>query len=202
MGGSAVAAVGAVAGGMLGSKGADDAADASSDASMAAAIEGRRQFNVTQKNMAPFLSAGHRAVNEQQKFLGLYGREPQKRAFRRFWKSPGQEFMETRAQRNLIRNSAAIGGLGGGNVRTALVNQGAGFAAQQYQQHLNNLGGLSGAGNTTATNLGGLSNQNNNNTANLLQNAGDARSSGILSGTQAKAGILENLTGIYANRGN
>ncbi|GAG37164.1 unnamed protein product, partial [marine sediment metagenome] len=72
--------------------------------------------------------------------------EQQQAAFAALNESPGQQFLRDRAQKNLLRNSAAIGGLGGGNVRSALVQQGIGFAQQDLQNQFSRLGQLAGQG--------------------------------------------------------
>lgn len=47
--------------------------------------------------------------------------------------TPGQEFIRERQRQALLRSAGAIGGLGGGRVRTALQQQAAGFAQQDIQ---------------------------------------------------------------------
>ncbi|MEE9312624.1 MAG: hypothetical protein V3V10_09460, partial [Planctomycetota bacterium] len=71
-------------------------------------------------------------------------------------------------------------GLGGGNVRSALQQQGIGFAQQDFQNQLNRLASLSGGGQVTATNLGQLGAQTAGQIGAGLQQAGAARASGIL----------------------
>ncbi len=176
-----------------GSDAAGDAAEAQAASSTAAVAENRRQFNKTQANLRPFLKAGQRALIEQRSLLGLNGEGRQQNAFDRFKDSPGQAFLRERGERALLQNQAAIGGLGGGNVRSALQEQGIGFAQQQYNQYANQLAGLSGMGNTTATNLGTIGAQSANAIGQNLQIGGAARSSGILAGQQANADLAGNV---------
>jgi O6-methylguanine-DNA--protein-cysteine methyltransferase len=56
----------------------------------------------------------------------------------------------------LLRNSAAIGGLGGGNVRTALQEQAYGIASTDQQRVLENLRSLATRGQSAATTQSGL----------------------------------------------
>lgn len=98
------------------------------------------------QRLDPFYQAGTRATAEQEALLGLRGEEAGTAAMGRFKESPGQRFIRERAQKSLLRGASAIGGLGGGNVRSALVEQGAGFAAQDYDRQFQRLGGLSGRG--------------------------------------------------------
>jgi len=176
-----------------GSDAAGDAADAQVASSTAAIAEDRRQFNKTQANLRPFLKAGQRALIEQRSLLGLNGEGRQQNAFDRFTESPGQAFLRERGERALLQNQAAIGGLGGGNVRSALQEQGIGFAQQDYNNYLAQLGGMTGMGTNTATTLGTIGANTASNIGQNLMLAGDARSSGILGAQQADAARTQNL---------
>ena len=110
--------------------------------------------NKQRQQLNPFATAGVSALEQQQALLGMGGQAQQNAAFGAFKDSPGQKFMRDRAQKNLLRNSAAIGGLGGGNVRSALVEQGAGFAAQDFNNQFNRLGDIRTAGQNAAANIG------------------------------------------------
>jgi hypothetical protein len=172
---------------------ADDAGKAQAASSAEAIAEQRRQFDITQKNLQPFISAGTSALDEQQALLGLNGASAQKQAFSRFNDSPGQAFLRERGERALLQNASAIGGLGGGNVRSALQEQGIGFAQQQYNQQMAQLAGLSGTGNNTANQLGVIGANTANAIGQNLQAGGAARASGILGEQQANAAMTNNM---------
>ena len=53
-------------------------------------------------------------------FSGALGPEAQAAAFANFRESAGQKYFRERQEQALLRNAAAIGGIGGGRVRTAL----------------------------------------------------------------------------------
>ena len=93
-----------------------------------------------------YSAGGQQAATNQRALLGLGTQAEQDTAMAGFRDTPGQEFMRGRAEKALLRNSAKIGGLGGGTVRTALAEQGAGFAAQDYNQHMNRLQNVSSQG--------------------------------------------------------
>jgi len=118
------------------------------------------------------------AANQSNVALGTPA-EQQAAAFAAFGESPGQKFLRDRAQKNLLRNTAAIGGLGGGNVRSALVEQGVGFAQQDFQNQFARLGQLAGQGQAATTNVGQFGQATAGNISNLLQAQGQARASGI-----------------------
>ena len=168
-------------------KAARSAAEVQAQAAESAIEEQRRQFDITQGQLEPFREAGVGALEQQQALLGLLGQEQQQQAFTAFVDSPGQQFLRERGQRNLLRNASAIGGLGGGNVRSALVQQGVGFAQQDFQNQLNRLAELSGTGQTAATSVGQFGARVSGGIANLLGMQGQARASGILGAKQAGA---------------
>lgn len=122
--------------------------------------------------------------------------DQQRQAFEAFNESPGQKFMRDRAQKNLLRNSSAIGGLGGGNVRSALVEQGAGFAQQDYNNQFARLGQIAGQGQAATTNLGQFGAQAAGNIANLGVAGSEARASGILGASQARSNTVNQLAGL------
>jgi hypothetical protein len=105
---------------------------------------GIRQENIGR--LDPYTQAGSQAVAEQQALMGLSGQSAQAEAMSRFRESPGQKFLRERQEKSLLRNQAAIGGLGGGNVRTALQEQAFGLASTRLDDRLNRLQALSGRG--------------------------------------------------------
>lgn len=176
-----------VTGSKAAGKAAEDAAKAQEGAALAGIAEQRRQFDVSQENLQPFQEAGVGALGQQQALLGLSGREAQQQAFAGLTESPGQQFLRQRQEKALLRNAAATGGLGGGNVLTALQQQAMDFAQQDIQNQFGRLGQLAGQGQaatTTGAQLGGAAASN---IANLQGQAGAARASGILGPAQAEA---------------
>jgi hypothetical protein len=99
--------------------------------------------------LEPYQTAGTQATAEQAALLGLSGADAGADAWARFSESPGQEFLREEQERALLRNAAAMGGLGGGNIRSALQKQAFGRAQTDYSERLARLGAL-GAGGLTA----------------------------------------------------
>lgn len=195
MSGIATAIVGgAVISGVVASKAASKAAKSQTNASNMSIEEQRRQFDATQQNLQPFQQAGTAAVGAQQDLLGLNGAEAQAAAFAAMENSPGQKFLRDRAQKNLLRNSSAIGGLGGGNVRSALVEQGVGFAQQDLQNQFGRLGQLAGQGQNAATSIGQFGQNASNNIGNSMIASGNARASGIMNQNAAFQNTLSGVT--------
>jgi hypothetical protein len=188
---------GTLIGGVLGAKGSKDAAKEQTKGTDASIAEQQRQFDATQANLAPFQEAGEAALSEQQSLLGLSGVADQQASFDAMANSPGQQFLRDRAQKNLLRNSSAIGGLGGGNVRSALVQQGVGFAQQDLQNQFGRLGQIAGQGQSAATSIGQFGAQSAGNISNALISGGNARASGIINQSNA----IQNTIGGLANVG-
>ncbi len=90
----------------------------------------------------------------------------------------------------MLRNQAAIGGLGGGNVRTALQEQAFGIASQQLGERQNRLAALRQGGLAAVGQQAGFGGQTATNISNLLGARGAARASGI---TGRAAGIRRGL---------
>ena len=101
-----------------------------------------------------FAQPGAQSNNLQAAYSGALGPQAQQQAFANFTASPGQEWLQQQAEQGTLRNAAAIGGLGGGNVRQELQRQAMGLAQQDFQNQFNNLGTISDRG-FQATNAAG-----------------------------------------------
>ncbi len=167
------------------------------------------QYNQGREDMAPWMQAGGSALDTQSNLIGLGGTEAQQQAYDDYQLSPGQQFLRDRGEKAMVRNASAIGGLGGGNVRSDLQQQGIGFAAQDFGNYYSRLAGMSGTGQTStaqqgqaganyAGNMGRMGQNYANSMSALGQNfgnsaanqyglAGNARASGIFGIQQANA---------------
>ena len=196
-------AVKGITGGLFGGAAAAGGAAGAQSAAIQEAIEEiKKDFGITEEEFAPFREAAvggegvTGALPRQQEFLGLLGPEAQQAAFAGFMESPGQKFLRERGEQALVRQSSAIGGLGGGNIRQALQEQGIGVAAQQQSELQDRLAGLTGLGFQATSGLGGLRGQKAKNIGTLLTQQGQARASGILGQQQGKSDTLGNLVSI------
>ena len=170
-----------------------EASNVQAAASLAGVEEQRRQFDISQEQASPFREAGVGALGQQQALLGLSGQEAQQAAFAGLEESPGQRFIRDRQERALLRNASATGGLGGGNVLTALQQQATGFAQQDIQNQFGRLGQLAGQGQAITASQAQLGGQAATNIAGLLGQEGAARASGILAPSQANAAVTNQL---------
>jgi len=108
----------------------------------------RGQVPITgaQGQLQPFIQGGQQAFDLQSALLGAQGSEAQAQAFQNFRQSPGQQFLQEEQERAIIRNAAATGGLGGGNVRQELQRRALGRAELAFGNRISQLGTLSGQG--------------------------------------------------------
>ncbi len=120
----------------------------------------------------PYAQAGQGALEVEAALSGAMGPEAQAEAFANYKESPGQAYAREQQEKALVRNNAALGGLGGGNVRSALQEQAAGIASQNYQQDLNNLRSLAGRGQQAAGSQAGIETQAGQNLANIAMTGG------------------------------
>lgn len=109
-----------------------------------------------------FAQPGMQAQQQQAALSGALGTQAQQQAYNNFQSSPGQQWLQQQAERGLLRNAAAIGGLGGGNVRQELQRQAMGLAQQDFQNQFNRMGSVADRGIQAAQLQNALYQQNAN----------------------------------------
>lgn len=166
-----------VVSGLLGSSASKRAARAQEQATQASIAEQRRQFDITQQNMQPWLETGRNALATLQ--------DPNA-----FQQSPGYNFLQQQGMQGIERSAAARGGAASGNALKALAQFNTGLAQQDYGNWWNRQAGLAGVGQAAATNLGNFGAQTANNVSNSLMAGGDARASGIIGQANSLSGAL------------
>ena len=107
----------------------------------------------------PYATPGAQSLQLQAALAGSLGQPAQQQAYANFQESPGQQYLREQSERALLRNSAALGGLGGGNVRQELSRQAIGLAQQDFENSFNRLGSITQTGLTAASNQGALRGQ-------------------------------------------
>jgi hypothetical protein len=136
---------------------------------------------------------GVQSNNLQAAYSGALGAPAQQQAFANFTASPGQEWLRQQAEQGTLRNAAAIGGLGGGNVQQELQRQAMGLAQQDYQNQFNNLGTISDRGFNAMNALGNYNTQLQGAKAGYAYGAGQD----IAANRAATTSALSNLYGGY-----
>jgi len=169
------------------------AADAQAQAAKIGIAEQKRQFDESQTRLKPWLAAGTKALGLQSDYAGVNGAAKQAAAFNNYTSSPNQASYVNAGMDALNRNSVALGGIGNPNIINALKTQGAGWAAQDYENQYNRLAGLSNTGQATGGQIGALGQNAANAIGNLSMNAANAKASGIVAGQQAQTAQNQQL---------
>ena len=140
--------------------------------------------------LSPFIAPGQQSAQLQAALSGALGFEAQQQAIANFQSSPGQQFLQEQAELALLRNAAATGGLGGGQVLSELQRQAIGLAQQDFQNQFARLGDVTGTGLSAAGQL-----------SNLIQSLAGLET-GLVSqiGTQ-QAGLTQTGAGIISDIG-
>ncbi len=191
---SAIAITGSAVKARIKSKGATRAAEFQESAAQAGIDIQGEQFQRILQLLGGTAEGGDLARQQQLALLGLLGPEAQEAAQAQFKESPGQQFIRERQQRALVRNQGAIGQLGGGNIQTALQEQAAGFAQQDFASQFSRLGGLAEAGQQAATDIGQFGLAEATNIGELLGVQGRAAAAGTLGRAAARAEFTDDVT--------
>lgn len=162
--------------GERGAKGQEAAARYATD-------EQRRQFDITQANLQPWLDAGKWALPQQMAFL--------QGDWSGFENSPDYKFAVQQGFKGLDAGAAARGNLWGGGTDADRMALGQGLATQYANNYWNRLAGLSNTGQNTANTLGQYG-------ANFANQAGQ----NAMLGAQARASSYANTANAWGNYAN
>ncbi|MCP4353335.1 MAG: hypothetical protein GY795_48420, partial [Desulfobacterales bacterium] len=164
----------------------------------------------------PYEETGRSALDKEAAFSGALGAEAQAEAFADYQASPGQKWLQQQQEQSLIRNAAATGGTQSGNVLSALQEQAAGRAAQNYQQDLGNLRSLAQRGQSAAGSQAGVQSQAGRDLAQMEMQSAQAAMQAKIQAAQAQAqmemqrgssqaqlqqSLGQNLSNIYGGTG-
>jgi hypothetical protein len=167
--------------------GAQDQADAASSAAQTQATsaqaginEQRRQYDVMQAMMQPFVAAGTQGLSGQQDLLGLHGDGAYQTAINGIQNGAQFKSMQQQGENSILANASATGGLRGGNTQGALAQFSPALLSQLIDSQYSKLGGLTSLGQNSAAGVGNAGMSTGNNIANLLQQQGAATAGGQL----------------------
>lgn len=169
---------------------ARSAAGAQTQAAQMGIDEQRRQFDVMQELLSPYVSGGTQAFQAQQRLLGLGTPEEQQQAISALEQSPLYQAQVRQGEQALLQNAAATGQLRGGNLAAALAQFRPQMLQQQIQQQFANLGGLAQYGQASAARVGAGAQASGTNIANLLAQQGAAQAGGELAAGRATSQML------------
>jgi len=172
---------------------AQTAAGAQTQSSAASIAETRRQFDLVQKLLEPYVGAGASALGAQQALLGLSGTEAQRQAISALETSPQFEALARQGETALLQQASATGGLRGGNIQAALAQYRPQLLSQMIENQFSKLGTISGLGQASAAGTGAAAQTAGGTIANLLQQQGQAAAGAALASGQAQAQMWGNV---------
>lgn len=168
---------------------ASNAANLQQNATNLSLAEMKRQFDLQQNNLAPWLRAGRRALTEQEALMGLGG--DTEAANRALLESPGYRFALEQGNRSLAGSTAARGGMGSGKAMTGALQWGQNYATGQRANRISELASLSGTGQNTAMGMGQFGQAYGQNYSNLLTGNANAQGAAGIAGANARqSGLL------------
>ena len=175
---------------LLQSSTAGRASAAQAGAAQAGIDEQRRQYEDTQRLLAPYVSAGVPAVRQMQALSGALGPEAERAAIAQIEASPTLQAAVDRGETALLQRASATGGLRGGNIQAALAQFRPQMLSQEIQSRLGQFGGLATLGSNAAARQGTFGATTAGNIGNLLGTQGQAQAGGIIGETAPYASLL------------
>lgn len=205
-----VGAASSVASGVIGSNAAESAAKTQATAANTATAEQQRQFDITQGNLQPFISAGTLALPELQKLTGtnaggdpLTSRltAPFNPTISQLEQTPGYKFTLDQGLQAAQNGFASQGLAGSGPAIKGATNYAEGLAGTTFQQQFQNylsqnqqiynmLGGITGSGQNAAAGLGSLALNTTSAITGLQTGGAAATAAGTVGSANAISGAL------------
>ena len=177
---------------LTGKTAAKNASQAQQQATQQGMAEQRRQFDIMQQLMNPYVQAGQQGLSGQQDLLGLNGFNKQQGAIGNIENSPFFNSQYQQAENALLQNAAATGGLRGGNFQEALADNRSNMLFNNVNQQLQNLSGVASNGQNAAAGLGGNAMTFGNNMAQGYADIGQAQGGYQLAKGQIYTGLYNN----------
>jgi hypothetical protein len=179
-----------VVGGIMQSQAAGEAAGAQTAAAEAGIAEQRRQFDLVQQLLKPYVEAGTPALQQQQALIGLQGQEAQQQAISALEQGAGFQAQVRAGEEALLQRASATGGLRGGNIQAALAQFRPQMLQREIETQYGRLGGLTSLGQQSAAGVGTAGMQTGARVAGLYGDVGAAQAGKELAQGQAFANVL------------
>lgn len=133
---------------------ADNAADAQVRSTEMQIEESRRQFDLVQELLEPFVSGGTDAFQQMMTLAGMDGGQAEREAVRDILESQQYKAAVQEGEEAILANASATGGLRGGNTAAALAQFRPQILSQLTDQRYQRLGGLAQMGQSSAAGVG------------------------------------------------
>lgn len=174
---------------------ANTAAAAQTEAAQLGIDEQRRQFEIAQGNMQPYMQAGENALGQQQALSGALGPEAQQAAYDAIQGSAGFQSALQQGETSILQNAAATGGVRGGNTQGALAQYSPALLGQAVDQRYSQLGGLSGMGMGAASGISTAGMNMGSNISNAMNQQGNIAAQQALGSYNMQRDFLGDLAG-------
>lgn len=173
--------VGSITGANQAAAGQQAAAQTQANSAQAGIDSQEKMFAALQQALAPYTQAGTGAIGAYQNLSGLGGQAAQQTAIDSIQNGAQFQAMNQQGQNAILQNSAATGGLRGGNTQAALAQFSPQLLQSLVQQTLGNYGNIAQLGQASAAGVGSGGLQSANSISNLLQQQGAATAGGQIS---------------------
>jgi hypothetical protein len=178
---------------------ANTAAEAQLEMSQQGIDEQRRQFEIAQGNMAPYMQAGVGALEQQQALSGALGPQAQQQAYDMVQNSPGFQSALQQGETSILQNAAATGGVRGGNTQGALAQYSPTLLGQAIDQRYGQLGGLAGMGQASAAGISSAGMNMGQNISNNMNQMGQTQAANALGNYNLQSNFLGDIAGFGLN---
>ena len=191
-----VSIAGTVGSAVVQSGAASDAAASQVEAADKGVAEQRRQFDLVQKVLSPYVEAGDTALTSQLNLLGLGGADAEKAAIDRI--SGGSNYLTQVAEGEnaILQNASATGGIRGGNTQAALAQYRPALLNNLIQQQVGDFGNIATRGQNAAAQTGTAAQNTGNQVSNLYGQVGAAQAGNALAQGKVGSNLFSGLSQI------
>lgn len=197
-------------GSKLNSDAIGDAAGIQADANQKALDEMKRQFDIGQGNLAPWLSSGKTALGQLDTLTAPNGEFNQPFDMSKFYDDAGYRFRLGEGEQATNRAAAARGGFNSGRTLKELQRWSQGLASDEYGKafdrfqttntsKFNRLAALSGIGQQTASQLNSSGNNYGSNVANTITSGANAAGAATIANANARTSGYTGAAGAVMN---
>lgn len=173
--------VGGITGTNQAAAGQQAAAQTQAASAQAGLDQQNKMFEALRASLTPYMTAGTGALSSFQNLSGLGGADAQQAAINGIQGGSQFQALNQQGQNAILQNSAATGGLRGGNTQGALAQFSPQLLQGLIQQQLGNYQGIASLGQNAAAGVGNAGQQSANAISNLLQQQGAATAGGQIS---------------------
>ena len=180
-------------------KAAAQATAAQTAANDAGIAETRRQFDLVQKNLQPFMDTGAQANSALSALLGLSGNPAQANAISGIENSAQFGSLVRNGENAILANASATGGLRGGNTQAALAQFRPDMLSSLIEQQIGRLQSGQSVGANAAVGVGNAAQNAGSSVTQLLQQTGAAQAGNALARGTANANTIGGIGGVIGN---